>query len=137
MIDYEEQAKYFKVLGHPIRLAILELLRIEEQCVCHMEAAFGLRQALISQHLMVLREVGFVQDRREGWNIYYMVTSPEIFQVLDAMSLFCGKEVGLQQSSLEMALNQPGCACPRCKPEVKVKPATRIKHPSVTGEGQG
>ena len=37
-----------------------------------------LRQAYISQHLMVLRDAGLVIDRRDGWNIYYQVNKPEI-----------------------------------------------------------
>jgi len=67
---YEEEARYYKVLMHPLRLAILDLLRNGEQCVCHMEAVFGLRQAYISQQLMVLRSAGVVEVRREGLNIF-------------------------------------------------------------------
>ena len=86
METYQTQAQLFKVLMHPTRLAILDELRDGEQCVCHMEAKFGLRQAYISQHLMVLRDAGLVTDRRDGWNIYYQVNKPEIFQVIDAMN---------------------------------------------------
>ncbi|MRS04979.1 ArsR family transcriptional regulator, partial [bacterium] len=46
---YELQAQIYKVLTHPVRLAILEILRDGEHCVCHMEAYLGLRQAYISQ----------------------------------------------------------------------------------------
>ena len=81
---YLTQAQLFKVLTHPIRLAILEELRGGEQCVCHMEAVFGLRQAYISQHLMVLRDAGLVTDRRDGWNAFYRVSKPEIYKVIDA-----------------------------------------------------
>jgi ArsR family transcriptional regulator len=62
METYQTQAQLFKVLMHPTRLAILEELRGGEQCVCHMESKFGLRQAYISQHLMVLRDAGLVTD---------------------------------------------------------------------------
>ena len=64
MQRYQSQTQYFKALMHPTRMAILDALREGEQCVCHMEAAFGLRQAHISQHLMVLRDAGLVADRR-------------------------------------------------------------------------
>ncbi|MGZ7212499.1 ArsR/SmtB family transcription factor, partial [Streptococcus pyogenes] len=60
MDTYRKQAQFFKILMHPTRLAILDILRGGEQCVCHMEAYLGLRQAHISQHLMALREVGLV-----------------------------------------------------------------------------
>ncbi len=73
MDAYQTQAQFFKILTHPTRLAILDVLRDGEQCVCHLEAVLALRQAYISQHLMVLRESGLVADRRDGWNIYYRV----------------------------------------------------------------
>lgn len=47
--DYSEEVKLLKALTHPARLAILEILRDGEQCVCHMEAILQQRQAYISQ----------------------------------------------------------------------------------------
>ncbi len=47
--QFEPQARLFKALMHPGRLAILEILRNGEECVCRMEALLGLRQAYISQ----------------------------------------------------------------------------------------
>ena len=75
---------------HPTRMAILDVLRGGEQCVCHMEAVLGLRQAHISQHLMILREAGLVTDRRDGWNIFYRVSKTDIYKVIDAMDAICG-----------------------------------------------
>ena len=82
---YEQETKLYKSLMHPARLAILDLLREGEACVCHMEATFKFRQAYISQQLMVLKEAGLVEVRRDGLNIYYRVIRPEIFGVMDAM----------------------------------------------------
>ena len=92
MKPYQTQTQTFKALMHPTRLAILDILRDGEQCVCHMEAVFGLRQAHISQHLMVLRDAGLVTDRRDGWNIFYRVIKPEIYQVIDQMRAFSGTQ---------------------------------------------
>ena len=82
--EAETTARLFKALMHPCRLAILDILRGGEACVCHLEAALGYRQAYISQHLMMLREAGLVQGRREGYNVYYHVNRPEVYAVLDA-----------------------------------------------------
>ena len=82
---YDLQIQIFKVLTHPARLAILEILRDGEHCVCHMEAYLGYRQAYISQQLAVLRKAGLILDRRDGWNIYYRVINPQIYAVLDAV----------------------------------------------------
>jgi ArsR family transcriptional regulator len=114
MVAYQIQAQYFKVLMHPTRLAILDVLRDGEQCVCHLEAALGLRQAHISQHLMVLREAGLVADRRDGWNIYYRVSQPKIYAVIDAMDALSG---GTNQIGHAIGqAKKTSCPCPKCVP---------------------
>jgi DNA-binding transcriptional ArsR family regulator len=110
MHDYESQAELFKVLMHPVRLAILDLLRASSECVCHMEAILGHRQAYISQHLMVLRQAGLVEDQRDGWNIYYRVAKPEIFTVLDSVRELMG-----EKPTFQGPIRRPGvCPCPKC-----------------------
>ncbi|GAB4546783.1 MAG: metalloregulator ArsR/SmtB family transcription factor [Anaerolineales bacterium] len=107
---YEQETKLYKALMHPARLAILDLLREGEECVCHMEATFGYRQAYISQQLMVLKEAGLLEVRRDGLNIFYRVTRPEIFAVMDAMRAVTGT-----QPSLPVKISV--CACPNCAEE--------------------
>jgi ArsR family transcriptional regulator len=97
---------------HPTRLAILDMLRNGEQCVCHMEAMFGLRQAHISQHLMILKDVGLVIDRRDGWNIFYQVIKPEIYQLIDAANAFSG--VPICQPFFITENDKLACPCPKC-----------------------
>jgi ArsR family transcriptional regulator len=106
---YEAQAQLLKVLTHPARLAILNILRDGEHCVCHMEAYLGYRQAYISQQLMVLREAGLIQDRRDGWNVFYRVIDARIFEVLGAVE----RMRNLEQ---EQGAQKPAaaCACPHC-----------------------
>ena len=111
---YKTQAQLFKALMHPTRLAILEELRGGEQCVCHMEAVFGLRQAYISQHLMVLRDAGLVIDRRDGWNIYYRVTKPQVFALLDVGQTMVGGKPSKRKLAHRAELDN--CLCPRCNP---------------------
>jgi DNA-binding transcriptional ArsR family regulator len=106
---YQTQAQLFKVLMHPTRLAILGELRGGEQCVCHLEAMLGLRQAHISQHLMVLRDAGLVSDRRDGWNIFYHVSKPEIFQVIDATNAFYSISSNRQVDI--PGRHKPNCTC--------------------------
>lgn len=112
----EHTAALFKLLSHPSRLAILELLREGEECVCHMSAALGLRQAYISQQLMVLRQAGLVADRREGWNVYYRVTRPEVYTLVDAA--FAAAEPGGAQTRMPRVQPKPAaCPCPKCQGE--------------------
>jgi len=104
---YQTPANLFKLFAHPARLAILSILRDGEQCVCHMEATLGLRQAYISQQLKVLREAGIVANRREGWNNYYRVIKPEVFTVIDAVTSITGTPSPQTQI-------MDDCQCPKC-----------------------
>ncbi len=115
---YEQETKLYKALMHPARIAILDLLGEGEACVCHMEATFGYRQAYISQQLMALRDAGLVDDRRDGLNIYYHITRPEIFAVLDAMR----QMTGVRPTVAKPAPNT--CTCPHCtgEPAMKIQP---------------
>ena len=108
MTGYDRQAKLFKTLMHPGRLAILDVLRIEEACVCHLEAVLRQRQAYISQQLMVLREAGLIEDRREGWNVYYRVADPAVFTVIDAARFALGEPGPASPAVAD------GCDCPKC-----------------------
>ena len=110
----EDVAALFRVLMHPVRLAILEILRADEECVCHMEATLGLRQAYISQHLIVLRDAGLVGVRRDGWNIYYRVTRPEIYAVIDAASLMLTQGDQERIGTSAIAPRPGTCNCPKC-----------------------
>jgi ArsR family transcriptional regulator len=81
----ELESEVLRALGHPVRLAILELLRDGERCVCEIEPELGLRQPNISQHLAALRAARLVATRREGARVMYRVVDPGIFQVLDLL----------------------------------------------------
>lgn len=115
MNEFINEVMLIKALSHPARLAILETLRNGEACVCHLEAAYGWRQAYISQQLMVLREAGIVADRREGWNIFYRVVKPEIYAILDAVYRASGRN-----AKIDLSMADPeGCACPNCRVELE------------------
>ena len=106
---YEAQAQLLKVLTHPARLAILDILREGEHCVCHMEAHLGFRQAYISQQLMVLKEAGLIQDRRDGWNVFYHIAEPRIFAVLSAV-----EQIIAPTSRTSKPRRAVSCTCPKC-----------------------
>lgn len=126
MEAYQIQTQFYKILIHPTRLAILDILREGEQCVCHMETELGLRQAHISQHLMVLREAGLVTDRRDGWNIFYRLNRPEILTVVDAMNTFSGATCYVPDHSGPSRVIHSGrkkhCPCPKCNPNTEAIP---------------
>ena len=115
---YREQADLFRAMGHPARIAILSILREGEQCVCHLEAMLGLRQSAISQHLMVLRSAGLVEDRRDGWNIYYRRTHSSRALLSGALKLITSSRA----SDVPHAHAGSACPCPKCSAK-QIKPA--------------
>jgi DNA-binding transcriptional ArsR family regulator len=82
---YKWQARMAKALAHPTRIAILEMLRHGEVCVCEMGPELKASQANVSQHLAVLRDNNLVATRRDGTRMMYRVTDERVFRVLDLM----------------------------------------------------
>ena len=77
------KAEFFKALGHPVRLAILDALRTGEQSVGQLVEALGADQSSISQQLAILRQRGFVTSRKEGTTVYYRTADLEVYAFLD------------------------------------------------------
>ena len=109
-IEYTTLADRLKLLAHPERLRILDVLRREPECVCHLEAALHKPQPYISQQLRRLRKAGIVVDERDGMNIFYRLADDQVRQVLDLT-------LGAVPSGHD-ANYQPTCDCPKCRGEV-------------------
>lgn len=79
---HQAKAALFRVLGHPARVRILELLRDGEQPVGALQAELGLDSGGTSQHLAALRRIGLVSSRRQGTSVYYRVDDERVFDLL-------------------------------------------------------
>jgi DNA-binding transcriptional ArsR family regulator len=121
MDAYDRQAELIKALAHPVRLQIMDLLRDGEQCVCHIEAVLGLRQAYISQQLMTLRKVELVADRKDGLRVYYHVPDPSVYAVVDAARSVVSRQAQKQGITISFVLKDKArsktCDCPKCAHE--------------------
>jgi DNA-binding transcriptional ArsR family regulator len=80
---YVLKADFFRILGHPVRVRILELLRDGERTVGDLQGQLGLDSSGTSQHLSALRKQGLLESRREGTSVYYRVRDPRLFQLLE------------------------------------------------------
>ena len=80
---YRLKADFFRLLGHPVRVRILELLRNGERTVGDLQAALGLDSGGTSQHLTAMRRQGLLVSRKAGTSVYYAVRDPRIFQLLE------------------------------------------------------
>jgi ArsR family transcriptional regulator len=79
---YQAKAEFFKTLGHPVRIRVLELLAEGERPVSELLADIGIESAHLSQQLALLRKINLVTTRREGNAVYYSLVSPAIVDLL-------------------------------------------------------
>jgi DNA-binding transcriptional ArsR family regulator len=79
----DQVAKYFRGLGDPTRVRILELLREhEELSVGDLVERLGQSQPKVSNHLACLRWCGFVETRREHPSVYYRIADSRVVELL-------------------------------------------------------
>lgn len=76
--DLPKTIALFHALSDETRLAILEMLRSGERCVCELQGELGAAQSRLSFHLRVLKDAGFLLDRKEGRWVYYSL-NPQAF----------------------------------------------------------
>lgn len=85
---YELKAEFFKSLGHPVRVRALELLSTAEMCVSELQTRIGVEGPALSQQLAVLRRAGLVTTRKQGNNIFYSISAPEVAELLKVARRF-------------------------------------------------
>ncbi|OKH21709.1 transcriptional regulator [Hydrococcus rivularis NIES-593] len=78
------KADLFKVLSNPIRIQILDTLRLGEQSVNYIADWLDVEPSSVSQQLAVLRSRNLVTSRKQGNYVFYSVRDPALFKVLDA-----------------------------------------------------
>lgn len=89
-------AKFFRALGDPARLRLLEFLLSAEHTVTECVARIGLSQGRVSSHLACLAGCGYVQSRRAGRFTYYTVADPRVADlVMLARSLAAANSAAL------------------------------------------
>jgi ArsR family transcriptional regulator len=79
---YKLKAEFFKTLGHPARIRILELLAVGEHSVGELQAEVGLEGSHMSQQLAVLRRAGVVVARKQGNSVIYSMASPDMAELM-------------------------------------------------------
>ncbi|MBI5416313.1 MAG: winged helix-turn-helix transcriptional regulator, partial [Candidatus Omnitrophica bacterium] len=76
---FKIKADFLKVLGHPIRLKLIEELKRGEKSVGDLVATFKIGQSSISRHLLALRNAGILSSRQEKTTVYYNIADHDIF----------------------------------------------------------
>ncbi len=118
-MDSSSEIDFFKALAHPARVQILDILRGEPACVCHLTAILGKPQPYVSQQVAVLRDAGLLIDEKIGLNVFYRVRDPRVYDLIDQArtisdgrsSADCGRQVDTWAGPIRLA----DCPCPKCQ----------------------
>ncbi|MFE1951049.1 MULTISPECIES: ArsR/SmtB family transcription factor [Streptomyces] len=81
---YQAKAEFFRMLGHPVRIRVLELLQDGPTPVRDLLAAIEVEPAALSQQLAVLRRSGIVSSRREGATVVYALAGGDVADLMRA-----------------------------------------------------
>lgn len=79
---YQAKAEFFRTLGHPARIRILELLCEREHVVHELLEQIDIEPSNLSQQLAVLRRAGLVRQRRRSGEVTYAISIPEVRDLL-------------------------------------------------------
>lgn len=113
-IDYEGLSTRLKLLAHPERLRILDAVRRDSECVCHLEALLGKPQPYVSQQLRLLRDAGVIIDEKQGQNVFYRLCDDAVRAWLDVvLGPVTGEHPEMAQHKRVIA-----CVCPKCNDTV-------------------
>jgi ArsR family transcriptional regulator len=79
---YQAKAEFFRTLGHPARIRILELLAERDHAVHELLERIAIEPSNLSQQLSVLRRTSMVVSRRSGSEVVYSISVPEVRDLL-------------------------------------------------------
>jgi DNA-binding transcriptional ArsR family regulator len=104
---YQAKAEFFRTLGHPARIRILELLSERDHAVHELLELIEIEPSNMSQQLAVLRRANMVVARREGGAVVYSVSVSEVRDLLlAARSILSG--IIADQGALQIELDSSG-----------------------------
>lgn len=89
--NYEHIAEIYKLFSHPIRLAVMNLLKGGEMSAQELAKRLGVPSVTLSQHLARLRRLRVIKVKRKGVSAYYSLAEPRILKSCDIIKEFYRK----------------------------------------------
>ncbi|MCN9243384.1 metalloregulator ArsR/SmtB family transcription factor [Streptomyces sp. RY43-2] len=118
---YQAKAEFFRMLGHPVRIRVLELLQRGPVPVRDLLAEIGIEPSSLSQQLAVLRRSGIVVSIREGATVSYALAGGDVAELLRAARRIL-TELLAGQSELLAELRQADLS-PALSPDTTSRPS--------------
>ena len=85
----EEVAECLKVMGHPVRLRLVNLLGQGRFAVHELAERTGVSANQVCEHLRLLQHYGLLASEREGRTVYYVIRSPRLVRLMGCISVHC------------------------------------------------
>ena len=85
--NLDELALVLKTIGHPVRLQIVAGLAHNCSCVKDIWECLNMPQAVVSQHLKVMKENGVLEAHREGTRMRYSLKNERVVDLVKALRL--------------------------------------------------
>lgn len=84
----KDKIKLFKALSDPNRLRVLKMLQAKPLCVCEITHVLGLATSTVSKHLRILRDAGFIIERKDGrWINFLINPRPDDHRISSFLSM--------------------------------------------------
>lgn len=103
MQKYEARAKLFRIMGEPMRLAILDMISCGEMCACDILEGLTISQSTLSHHMRVLLQAEIVTARKDATWVYYSINPKMVSELHDILD--------------GIILPKKNCICEGIKPE--------------------
>ena len=104
---YRAKADFFRTLGHPARIRVLELLSERDHAVHELLAEITIEPSNLSQQLTVLRRASLVVSHRRDGEVVYSISTPEVRDLLLSARRIL-QHLAAQQADLRPELTRPG-----------------------------
>jgi len=98
MKAYEIRAHILKAMAHPSRLMMIDAMNEGgEMCVQELVELVGSDQSTVSKHLAILKQVGIVDDRKEGQRSFYRVVRPCVMNFFECVERVMEENLEIQK----------------------------------------
>jgi DNA-binding transcriptional ArsR family regulator len=104
---YQLKAEFFRTLGHPVRIRVLELLGDGPCAVRDLLADIDIEASSLSQQLAVLRRTGIVTSTREGGTVTYALAGPDVADLMRAARSFLTQILAGRADMLDALRDDP------------------------------
>jgi ArsR family transcriptional regulator len=107
---YQAKAEFFRTLGHPVRIRVLEMLGDGPKPVRDLLADVDIEASSLSQQLAVLRRAGIVTATRDGNTVLYALAGPDVADLMRAARSFLTGMLASQAELLDALRDEGGPA---------------------------